>query len=247
MPSNLSIRALVCYLLITASMTHRAHAALATEGTQMMNNIQLLIASQRQLNELTTSIQQYQLMQRNARHLPDLIRSEILKDLGSLASIVQVGRSISYASARIDEDYRKAYKDYEYYNEQRAPGTRFSEQYGDWSQATHDSVQGALRAAKLQTDLFDDETNSLIRLQNMLMNAAGTMQALQAGGQVAALLVEQTQKLRQLLAAQIQLQAAHTASMTDRQGRTDAALDAYNVAEPTVGAKRKIIIGESVR
>ena len=225
----------------------RASAALATEGTQMLNNLQLLVSSQRQISELNTSIQQYRLMQRNAKHLPQAIRSRILQDLGKLAGVVQTGRGISYASARLDEEYRQAYKDYDYYVTQRAPGTRFSDQYGDWSRASHEAIQGALRAANLQGDLFTDEVHSLNRLQNMLMSAAGTMQALQAGSQVSALMVEQTQKLRQLLAAQIQLQAAHTASVIDRQGRTDAALDAYHVAAPLIGGDEPIIIGESVR
>ena len=247
---SLTTRVLVAALLSGLSLLSgvpKASAALATEGTQMLNNLQLLISSQRQLSELNTSIQQYQLMQRNIKHLPQAIRSQILQDLAELAGVVQMGRGVSYASARLDEEYRQAYKDYDYYVTQRAPGTRFSDQYGDWSRASHEAVQGALRAASLQGDLFTDEVHSLNRLQNMLMSAAGTMQALQAGSQVSALMVEQTQKLRQLLAAQIQLQAAHTASVLDRQGRTDAALDAYNVAEPLRGGDEPIVIGESVR
>lgn len=53
-------------------------------------------------------------------------------------------------------------------------------------------------------------------------SAAGTKQLLQAGGSIAAMQVEQLQKLRQLQMAQIQLQASHVGGQVDRQAEDDS-------------------------
>ncbi len=248
MQRNSFIQAVLCGLLLTGSLGGQSQAGIATEHTQILNNLQLLKTYHNQVQGLATSIQQYQLLLRNSKQLPDTIRSRIVDDLKGLAKAVQVGHGIAYNSARVAEDFSKAYKDFDFYANERTPGTSFSEQYGDWSRTTQDTVEGALRAARLQTDFFDEETDTALRLKHLMMNPAGTMQVLQASGQVAAMQVGQMQKLRQLLASQMQILAAHVSSVADRQARTDAALDGtYTKTTDIKGGEKPIVIGDSVR
>ena len=134
------------------------------------------------------------------------------------------GRAVAYSSGQIDEDYQREYRDFEYYA-QRQQGNHdaLAERYRDWSQSNHDSVRGALRAAGLQAQQFDREDSALRSIEAQIENAAGTKQLLQAGGSIAAMQVEQLQKLRQLQMAQIQLQASHVGGQVDRQAEDDSA------------------------
>ncbi len=211
----------------------------ALEITQIANNAELIAVAISEAENLAYTIQQYEIMFENFKNLPNHIKQQALADLQQLAQIVATGRAVSYSSGQIDEDYRREHRDFEYYagNGRDADGIRdhefFSERYRDWAQVNHDSVRGALRAAGLQAQQFDREDSALRTIEQQMESAAGTKQLLQAGGSIAALQVEQLQKLRQLQMAQIQLQSAQAAGTIDRQAEDDA--DLQRALEPVTG------------
>lgn len=196
----------------------------ATEITQLLNNAELLDIAIKEAENLAYQIRQYEIMYENFRNLPNHIKQQALADLQALASIVSTGRAVAYSSGQIDEDYQREYRDFEYYA-QRQQGNHdaLAERYRDWSQSNHDSVRGALRAAGLQAQQFDREDSALRTIEAQMESASGTKQLLQAGGSIAAMQVEQLQKLRQLQMAQIQLQASHVGGQVDRQAEDDSA------------------------
>lgn len=202
----------------------------ATEVTQILNNIQLIEAAIKEAENLAYTIRQYEIMYENIRNLPNHIKQQALADLKKLAQIVATGRAVAYSSGQVDEDYRREHRSFEYYEQMQRgdAGQRdhaaFSERYRDWSEVNHDSVRGALRAAGLQAQQFDREYSALRTIEAQMESAAGTKQLLQAGGSIAAMQVEQLQKLRQLQMAQIQLQSAQVGGSIDRQAEDDADL-----------------------
>lgn len=202
----------------------------ATEITQILNNSELLAIAIKEAENLAYTIRQYEIMYENMRNLPDHIKQQALADLQALASIVATGRGVAYSSGQIDEDYQREHRSFEYYEQMQRGETgqrdhvAFSERYQDWSEVNHDSVRGALRAAGLQAQQFDREDSALRTIETQMQNAAGTKQLLQAGGSIAALQVEQLQKLRQLQMAQIQLQSAQVGGSIDRQAEDDSDL-----------------------
>jgi len=202
----------------------------ALEPTQLLNNAELIDVALSEAENLAYTIRQYEIMYENFKNLPNHIKQQALADLQRLAQIVATGRAVSYSSGQIDEDYRREHRDFDYYasNGRNADGSRdhqfFSERYRDWAQVNHDSVRGALRAAGLQAQQFAREDSALRTIEQQMDSAAGTKQLLQAGGSIAALQVEQLQKLRQLQMAQIQLQSAQAAGSIDRQAERDADL-----------------------
>ncbi len=196
----------------------------ATEATQILNNAELIDVAIREAENLAYTIRQYEIMYENFRDLPNHIKQQALADLQHLAQIVSTGRAIAYSSGQIDEDYRREYRDFEHYAQrQQESHDALAERYRNWSQSNHDSVRGALRAAGLQAQQFDREASALRSIELQMENAVGTKQLLQAGGSIAAIQVEQLQKLRQLQMAQIQLQASHVGGQVDRQAEDDSA------------------------
>jgi type IV secretion system protein TrbJ len=199
----------------------------ATEVTQLLNNLQLIDVAMSEAENVAYTIRQYEIMFEDARNIPTHIKQQAIADLRNLARIVATGRAVSYSSGQIDEDYQREHQNFEAYEGMRRDdGSRdheaFNERYQDWAQVNHDSVRGALRAAGLQAQQFDREDSALRMIETQIEHGAGTKQLLQAGGSIAAMQVEQLQKLRQLQMAQIQLQSAQVGSMIDRQAEDDA-------------------------
>lgn len=198
--------------------------------TQMVNNAELIKVAIDEAENLAYTIRQYEIMYENYRNLPNHIKQQALADLQALASIVANGRAVAYSSGQVDEDYQREHRSFEYYEQMQRGETgqrdhaAFSERYRDWSEVNHDSVRGALRAAGLQAQQFDREDSALRTIEAQMESAAGTKQLLQAGGSIAAMQVEQLQKLRQLQMAQIQLQSAQVGGSIDRQAEDDADL-----------------------
>lgn len=210
----------------------------ATEPTQILNNIELVQVALSDAENLAYTIRQYEIMYENFKNLPNHIKQAALADLQRLANIVATGRAVAYSSGQLDEDYRREHRDFDYYaNNGWTDGERdnafFSERYKDWAEVNHDSVRGALRAAGLQAQQFEREDSALRTVENQMASASGTKQLLQAGGSIAAMQVEQLQKLRQLQMAQIQLQSASAAGSIDRQAESDA--DLQRALQPNTG------------
>lgn len=196
----------------------------ATEPTQLLNNAELIDVAISEAENLAYTIRQYEIMYENFRSLPKHIKQQALNDLKDLADIVATGRAIAYSSGQVDEDYQREYRDFDYYaqnNQERHED--YAARYREWSQTNHDSVRGALRSAGLQAAQFSREDSALRAIEHQIESARGERQLLEASGAIAALQVEQLQKLRQLQMAQIQLQASHVGGQVDRQAEDDSA------------------------
>lgn len=227
----------------------------ALEPTQLLNNAELIDVALSEAENLAYTIRQYEIMYENFKNLPNHIKQQAMADLQHLAQIVSTGRAVSYNSGQIDEDYRREHRDFDYYaNRDRGPGGQrdhdfYSDRYQQWAETNHDSVRGALRAAGLQAQQFYDEDAALRAVENQMESAAGTRQLLQAGGSVAAMQVEQLQKLRQLVMAQMQLQTAQAGGEIDRQAESDA--DLQRALTPQTGLDDNrgggLSIGGSIR
>jgi hypothetical protein len=82
-------------------------------------------------------------------------------------------------------------------------------------------------------DRTQREDAALRTIEQQMMTVDGTRKVLQAGGNIAAMQVEQLQKLRQLMMAQIQIQSTVAGSNIDRQAEDDA--DLQRLLTPRTG------------
>lgn len=226
----------------------------ATEPTQLMNNFELVgigaqevqqVANQvtqiaNQAQQIANQIQQIQNMVQNTMNIPNQIWGQIVPQLTQLANVVQQGQAIAYNMANLNQAFQLRYPNYQaFLNQNNAP--QFFQQYQSWYTTQRDSINGALRAANLQAQQFAQENQVMAQLQAMSQNANGRMQALQVGAQIANQQVQQTQKLRQLVMAQMQMQANYMAAEASK----DAAKQAH--AERFWNTNRGTVVGDELQ
>lgn len=197
----------------------------ATEFTQIANNIELVMQEITQAQQLVQQINMYQSMLKNLQNIPTQMFSPIMADLAQVQSIAKGGLALSFASSNIASQMGDTYKGF-------TQADKFKDSYQKWSQTTMDSIKGTLEAHKMTMDQFSTEESTMSTLRSHLGSSGGALQALQAGGEIAAEQVSQLQKLRQTMVAQSQAQTAFMAQATAEKDNRNAAVD--NAVKPLI-------------
>lgn len=196
-------------------------AGIATEWTQLANNLQLITTYIRQGEELRQKILMVIDMAKNIAELPFQVFGPIMAEIGQLAGIVQSGRSLAYSMANLDAEFRNRFRGWGY--NARAWFT----DYKNWSQTSLDTTLGTLRAAGLQGQQMQNEEAVLRQLRGMANSSDGRMKAIQVANQIAEQQVQQLMKLRQLILADLQSKQAFQATQIQREASSEAATERF--------------------
>ena len=196
-------------------------AGLATEWTQLANNLQLVNSYIRQGEQLRNEILMALDMAKNSLTLSNQVFGPIMMDISRLASVVQGGRALAYSMANLDAEFRNRFRGYGY-----SSRTWFLD-YRDWSQTSLDTTLGTLRAAGLQGSQLQSEQAVLDQLRGMAQSSDGRMRALQVSNQIAEQQVQQIMKLRQLMLADLQSKQAFQAVQIQHQAASEAASERF--------------------
>ena len=196
-------------------------AGMATEWTQLANNLQLITTYIRQGEELRQKILMVIDMAKNTVELPFQIFGPIMAEIGQLAGIVQSGRSLAYSMANLDAEFRNRFRGWGY--NARAWFT----DYRNWSQTSLDTTLGTLRAAGLQSQQMQSEEGVLRQLRGMANSSDGRLKAVQVANQIAEQQVQQLMKLRQLILADLQSKQAFQAAQIQREASSEAATERF--------------------
>lgn len=192
----------------------------AQEPTQLLNHVELVsqyvqlgIQYETQLKQYAEQIKQGQLSLTQAY-------GPIQSDLLGLQRIVQGGNALSYAMGNLDSQFMAKFASLGY-----APpnGTTYSQRYATWSQTAMDTTRKTLDAAGLQNTQMQSELGLAQELQQESQSAAGEMQALQVGNQIATEEVDQLIKLRQLMQADITSKAVFQAKQISEDDEANRA------------------------
>ncbi|WP_314909771.1 P-type conjugative transfer protein TrbJ [Cardiobacterium hominis] len=202
----------------------------ATEPTQMMNNVELVLSNAQLLKEVETSINQLQTMYTNLKKLKEFVNNgdAIIEELLNLNQIIQYGQALAYNANNMSEEFNERYKDFDkFYEQVQAQNGKYDHEnakgrYQKWSRQNLDNVNSALRAANLQSKYFQTEAQTIKEIERKAQTAEGRDQLLQAGVEIASLQAKQMIQLRQLIASDLQMQANYQASVIDRQAEKDA-------------------------
>ncbi len=184
---------------------------IATEWTQLANNLQLVNKYIRQGEELRQKILMVADMARNTANLPFQVFGPVMADIGRLAGVVQNGRALAYSMANLDAEFRNRFRGYQY------NARTWFRDYRDWSQTSLDTTLGTLRAAGLQGEQLASEQAVLDQLRGMAQSSDGRMRALQVSNQIMEQQVQQLMKLRQLILADLQSKQAYQAAQIQKQ------------------------------
>jgi P-type conjugative transfer protein TrbJ len=190
----------------------------ATEVTQLLNHVQLVLSYVVQANQLATQIKMLADAVRNTVHNPQQLFWNIQADLNALAGIVQGGRSLAYSLGNLDALWRTTYPGYAGYAR-----TGYYNRYQIWAQTTLDTAIGALRAAGLQGQQLNSEVALITNLEGQSQSADGRLLALNVVTQMADQQAQQMQKLREIMLADIQSKAAYYGTIIQQQADQTAA------------------------
>lgn len=219
---------LVSVLVVTNPAPVNAVGAFATEITQELNNVQLVLQYARQGEQLANQIQQLADMVKNTRTLSAHNFGQLSQDIAQLAQVVQGGQALAYSLANVDAMWQQTYPGYAYNS------ANYYQQYQRWSQTSLDTMLGVLRAAGLQGQQLQSENSIISSLRSVLGGTQGRNEALGALSDVAEQEVEQLAKLRQLMIADMSSKQAYQATIIQHQAASEAAAERYFKYVPSI-------------
>ncbi|KAF4559320.1 P-type conjugative transfer protein TrbJ [Pseudomonas sp. CES] len=187
--------------------------------------------------QLQTQMQQYQSMITQGTGLPDSMFGSIAADLKNVMNVYDRSQALGRQIQNIDSQFNTAFPGFNSYLNQAANSAESPTQdrYQTWSEQGRDNVKAALEAANLNTSTFESEGEQLDRLMTRSQSAVGRMQALQAGNEIASQNVQQLQKLRDLVATQINMQGNYLAQQGDRTAASEAREQQFEARKNTRG------------
>jgi P-type conjugative transfer protein TrbJ len=206
----------------------------ATEFTQMVNMVQLVMQYATQIEQYATQvealqnhIQQTQMMLQNLRNLPAGVWNKFSSDVLALKNIVQQGQAVSFAAANVDTQFASVYKGYANYETSAAlslgdRATTFAQQYKLLNASTRDSTNGALKSLNTQMNAMSSDEAVMNMLQQQSRSADGQLKVVQAANEIALHQTDTLKKLQYTLMTQASTQAAYEAAQNDKETAKDA-------------------------
>lgn len=191
--------------------------------------------------QLQTQIQQYQNMVTQGTGLPSTMFGSIAADLKNVANLYTRSQSLGRQIQNMDSQFNTAFPGFQSYLNQAANSAEVPahERYQKWSEQGSNNVKTALEAVNLNTSKFESEDIQLDRMVARSQSAVGRMQAIQAGNEIASQNVQQLQKLRDLMATQINMQGNYMAQQGDRKAASEAAEQQFEARKNTRGGVKE--------
>lgn len=162
----------------------------ATLPEQLVQSFTLADQLAKQAMMVQQQIQMLTNQARNLQNLPQQFWPNVASQLTQLIQINRQARGLSYGMTDVAASMRLQYGD---------PGQTLigvEQRYKDWNDNSNSQLTSTLQSYGYQADNFASEQDALTQVQAASQSATGRMQALQAGNQIAAMQVNQTQMLR---------------------------------------------------
>jgi len=175
--------------------------------------------------QLETEIQQYENMLLQGLSLPQSLFAPLISSIQQIQSLYNQSRALAGNLASFDSQFRAQFQGgYDTYLAKIGQNPDYVQSfYKQWAQQGLDSSRTAMEVAGANVNAIPGEDQTLTTLVNQSQSAQGRLQAIQAGNQIAAQEVQQMQKLREMMNAQIQNESLYYAQAIQRQEIDDAA------------------------
>ena len=213
---------LLLLLLFCSPPGHAVAGPFATEVTQLLNHVQLVMSYVVQANQLAQQIKLLADAIKNSVNNPHQMFWNIQADLNALAQVVQGGRAIAYSMGNLDAFWHQTYPGYAGYAR-----TGYYNRYQNWAQTTLDTTIGAMRAAGLQGQQLNNEVALITNLEAQSQSADGRLLALNVATQMADQEAQQMQKLREIMLADMQSKASYYGTIIQQQADQTAAAQTF--------------------
>lgn len=192
-----------------------------TQATEVAQQIETAINT---AQTLQTQIRQYENMLQQGLSLPTTSLNPVTDSMMQLRRVYNQGQHLSGQMSGFTADYRAQYQDFDsFLTEAGGDPAALGEYYGNWSDQTSEAARAAMQSSGMNINQIDDETDMLSTLVDQSQSAQGRMQAVQAGNQINAMLVQQMQKMRVMVNDQISASSIHQANIAARDAAAAAA------------------------
>lgn len=222
-------RLLTILVLALSSPLLLSHPALAQFGfggivfdpRNFAENVLTAARTLRQINNQVAQIQnEIRMLENQARHLeslPDSIAAEIKERLLTIDGLIRTAQGIAYEVDAIEGQYETIYR--ESYGDNPPPAPVIvQEARMAWQQ----SRQGYIHALQVQASVVSNVRVDIAQLETVVgqsQAAVGSLQAVQAGNQIAALNAEQLMQMQELLVAQYRAEALERSRLIAEEER----------------------------
>ena len=191
-----------------------------SQATQVAKEIETAVNTAQQLQ---TEVGQYQNMLQQGLSLPNSVFSRLTNDIQQVQALYQKSAALAGNMSNFDEQFRQQFKGYDtFLQNNNTDPSYLTNYYKDWSQQGLDSMRTAMEVSGQNVDQISQEDATLSQIMNRSASAQGRLQAIQAGNEIAAQQVQQMQKLRQMMDAQIQSQSMWYAQNVQRRALDNA-------------------------
>jgi len=211
-------------LLIPASLVKPAEAQFSRIIFDPQNFAQNILTASRTLTQINHQVTQIQnkirMLENQARHLerlPDSIASQIRDRLFRIDELIKTAEGISYDVSKIESQYEEIFRETYGDNPPSAPRI-IQEARAAWQQ----SRNGYKHSLQVQAGVVQNVRADIIELERAMgrsHSAAGSLQAQQAGNEIAAMTAKQIMQMQELLAAHYRAEALERSRVLSEQER----------------------------
>ena len=181
-------------------------AGLATEWTQIMNNVQLVLQYEQQVQQYATQLQQ---AQTQIAHLEEAYKqtTAMVQGIGNgNFNFSAIANDLSALNGVLDDEFNARFPGYG-----NANPTNYAAMYRNWYNTNLDTAHSALKVAGLQYSQLNNDAALVRTLQQQSQNSTTLLQTLQVGNSLAAQELAELEKLRQLMLTDITSKATYQA------------------------------------
>ena len=209
----------------------------STVMQQLLGYAKQLQQVETQLQQYSTQLQQYANMVQNTVTVPQQIYSSAMSDMQRVQNIMNTGSQLSFSNPGASMGTFSSFLN----SASGLPGnlTAQSQQYAAWSNQAKDGITAAMNTISTQNSQLTTDNATMTQLQAQAGSAQGQMQAIQNSAEISAQGVRETEKLRQLMMAQIQLQANQQSIQAQQDAQAQAQWQNFVKVSPLSDAGQK--------
>lgn len=187
----------------------------ATLGEQIVQQGTLLEQYSTQAQQLQQQISMLQNMYANTAGLPIQAWGNAQGYLTELGNLIKNTQGLTYTSENLLNQVQQQFGD----GQTLLPN--YSQQVGTWNQNMMGQVSSVMRQYNMHANNAIAVQNALGTIMNASQTAQGRMQVLQAGNQIAGIMVNEIQNLGSIVMAGNQAQLNHISIQTAKQQQMD--------------------------
>jgi P-type conjugative transfer protein TrbJ len=219
--------------MIMPFQTARASAVVgATEITQILNNVELVLGyveqveqTIQQAQQLRNQIDSYKTQLQNMKNLGSWNWTQYKGLLKDLASNIRAGQKYAYVYDKMTDKLKDEYPGY---GQDASKGMNMKPEelektYQKWSDKNLESIATALSFVEVSLEDIQNDKVDLDKLAAQVQAADGEVQAIAATAQIAAAQVTQLQKLRETMLMQTKMLAEFRSQQVSKEEAAQAA------------------------